>query len=324
MTRVVLAVLLGASALVQQPTFRTPEQPTFRTATELVRIDALVERDGTPVLGLAADDFEVLDDGKPQRVMSLRQMGPVAVGVALDTSGSMTGDRFARAGDATLVLLRQLHPDESSVVVGFSNLVTRLIPAGTPVADWPRLLGAAKSGGSTGLTDGMYAAVLACDTGPGSKLLVLLTDGRNYGSWLSARSAIDAARRHEVVIYPVGVGVDDGLVVPFIGTPMIPADRGTTTTHGGQPPKMREETGGDGMKLLKVIATATGGRAIKADWKSDLTGTFRQILEEYRQRYIIAFSPEGVPKGDGWHTLEVRLKHGPKANIHARAGYWTR
>jgi uncharacterized protein with von Willebrand factor type A (vWA) domain len=63
-------------------------------------------------------------------------MGPVAVGVALDTSGSMSGDRFARASAATLVLLQQLHADESPVVVGFSNLVTRLIPVGTSVAGW--------------------------------------------------------------------------------------------------------------------------------------------------------------------------------------------
>jgi Ca-activated chloride channel family protein len=285
MTRVALALLLGAAAVAQQP--------TFRTTTELVRIDALVERDGTPVPGLTADDFEVLDDGKPQRVTSLRQMGPVAVGVALDTSGSMSGERFARASAATLVLLQQLHADESSVVLGFSNQVTRLIPAGSPVADWPRLLGATTSGGSTGLADGTYAAVLACDTGPGSKLLVLLTDGRNYGSWLSARSAIDAARRHEVVIYPVGVDVD-------------------------------EVFGGDGLRLLRLIANATGGRAITADRTTDLTATFRQILEEYRQRYIIAFSPEGVPTGDGWHTLDVRLQGGAKATVHARAGYWAR
>jgi Ca-activated chloride channel family protein len=317
MTRVALALLLGAWALAQQP--------TFRTTTELVRIDALVERDGTPVLGLTGDDFEVLDNGKPQRVTSLRQMGPVAVGVALDTSGSMTGDRFARASEATLVLLRQLHADETSVVVGFSNLVSRLIPAGTPVADWPRLLGAAAPGGSTGLNDGTYAAVLACDTGPGAKLLVLLTDGRNYGSWLSARSAIDAARRHEVVIYPVGVGVDDE---PAAGSSKVmrlsrPSDLGTTE-HGGAPVQMKEGSTGDGLRLLRAIANATGGRAIKADWTSDLTATFRKILEEYRQRYIIAFSPEGVSKGDGWHTLEVRLKPGVKANVHARAGYWTR
>jgi Ca-activated chloride channel family protein len=323
MTRAAFALLLGASVVAQQPTFRTPEQPTFRSTTELVRIDALVERDGRPIVGLTAEDFEVLDDGKPQRVMTLRQMGPVAVGVALDTSGSMTGDRFARASEATLVLLQQLHADESSVVVGFSNLVTRLIPAGTPVANWPRLLGAAKSGGSTGLADGTYAAVLACDTGPGSKLLVLLTDGRNYGSWLSARSAIDAARRHEVVIYPVGVGVDDELVASSARGSRMPADLGSTE-HGGVPLQMREVTGGDGLRLLKVIANATGGRAIKADWTTDLTATFRQILEEYRQRYIIAFSPEGVPKGDGWHTLEVRLKRGGTANVHARAGYWAR
>jgi Ca-activated chloride channel homolog len=319
MMRTVLALLLCASAMAQQP---APAQPTFRTTTELVRIDALVERDGTPVPGLTADDFEVLDNGKPQRVMSLRQMGPVAVGVALDTSGSMTGDRFARASDATLVLLQQLHTDESSVVLGFSNLVTRLIPAGTPAADWRRLLGRARPGGSTGLADGTYAAVLACDTGPGSKLLVLLTDGRNYGSWLSARSAIDAARRHEVVIYPVGVGMDDQ-DTPQRATRYRTRDQGTTE-HGATPMQMREGSTGDGLRLLRAIATATGGRAIKADWTSDLTATFRKIIEEYRQRYIIAFSPEGAPRGNGWHTLDVRLKRGGKANIHARAGYWSK
>jgi hypothetical protein len=48
------------------------------------------------------------------------------------------------------------------------------------------------------------------------------------------------------------------------------------------------------------------------------------ILEEYRQRYVLTFTPEGVGLKDGWHELDVRLRRGPRAAIHARRGYWAR
>ncbi len=317
MTRLALAFLFALPLVAQQP--------TFRAATEMVRIDTLVERDGKPVTNLTADDFTVLDNGAPQRIVTIKQMEAVAVGVALDTSGSMEGDRFARAQAATLALLGQLRPDESSVVIGFADLTARLIPAGTPAADRERLLGSVVSAGSTALADGAYAAVIACDTGPGSKLLVVLTDGRNNSGWLGGRDVIDAARRHEVVIYPVGVGVDTS-GMKFTPRPVLDPrlQSGTETRAYNEAASARlAVTGGDAMKFLDVVARQTGGRAIRADWTDDLSVTFRAILQEFRQRYIIAFAPEGVGKGDGWHTLEVRLRKSVKGEVHSRAGYWS-
>ncbi len=318
MTRLLLAVLFALPVIVQQ-------QPTFRAATEMVRIDTLVERDGKPVTGLTADDFTVLDNGAPQRIVTIKQMEAVAVGVALDTSGSMEGDRFARAQAATLALLGQLRPDESSVVIGFADLTARLIPAGTPPADRERLLNSVVSAGSTALGDGAYAAVIACDTGPGSKLLVVLTDGRNNSGWLGGRDVIDAARRHEVVIYPVGVGVDTS-GMKFTPRPVLDPrlQSGTETRAYNEAAAARVAVaGGDALKFLEVVARQTGGRAIRADWTDDLSVTFRAILQEFRQRYIIAFAPEGVGRGDGWHTLEVRLRKTVKGEVHSRAGYWS-
>jgi VWFA-related protein len=317
MTRLVLAFLFALPVIAQQP--------TFRAATEMVRIDTLVERDGKPVTGLTADDFTVLDNGTPQRIVTIKQMEAVAVGVALDTSGSMEGDRFARAQAATLALLGQLHPDESSVVIGFADLTARLIPAGTPAADRERLLNSVVSAGSTALADGAYAAVIACDTGPGSKLLVVLTDGRNNSGWLGGRDVIDAARRHEVVIYPVGVGVDTS-GMKFTPRPVLDPrlQSGTETRAYNEAAAARVAVaGGDALKFLEVVARQTGGRAIRADWTDDLSVTFRAILREFRQRYIIAFTPEGVGKGDGWHTLDVRLRKSVKGEVHSRAGYWS-
>jgi hypothetical protein len=48
---------------------------------------------------------------------------------------------------------------------------------------------------------------------------------------------------------------------------------------------------------------------------------FRSILLEFRQRYVLAFRPEGVGRGDGWHRLEVRLRRGG-GQIRVRPAYW--
>ena len=45
--------------------------PTFRSAVELIAVDVnVVDRNGQPVAGLAAEQFEVSVDGKPRRVAS--------------------------------------------------------------------------------------------------------------------------------------------------------------------------------------------------------------------------------------------------------------
>src|SRR5262249_30251871 len=159
--------------------------------------------------------------------------------------------------------------------------------------------------------DGAYAAVLAGDTGTGSKLLVLLSDGRNNASWLSARDVIDAARRHEVVIYPVGVSLENSDA----------AKRTLLRTRPGDFGDAHALLTRDTERLRRLIAERTGGRLIRADWTDQLDVVFRAIMEEFRQRYLIGFTPEGVAKGDGWHTLEVKLASGRKGDVHARAGY---
>jgi VWFA-related protein len=310
MTRLLLTLALVAGLC------GTGQQPVFRTGTDLVRIDALVERDGKPVGGLTGDDFAVFDNGVRQRVVSVRQNEKVSLAIALDSSGSMRGPRIAKVQGATLALLGQLRDDEPLVVVGFSEQVGRLVATKTTLADARAMLDEIDPRGSTALFDGAYAAVLAGDTGTGSKLLVLLSDGRNNSSWLSARAVIDAARRHEVVIYPVGVGLDDRDAAKR-------ALASASARYGGGWIDHASLTH-DAAKLLHLVAERTGGRLIKADWTDQLDVVFRAILEEFRQRYLIGFTPEGVPKGDGWHTLEVKLARGKKGEVHARAGYWSK
>ena len=276
------------------------QQPTFRARTELVRIDALVTDDGAPVTGLTASDFEVRDNGIRQRVTAAGTVEAVQLGVVLDVSGSMTGNRLEIARAATSNLLDQLTRGDRFAIVAFADQIARVTKPGASVADATTALDTIRAGGGTALVDGLYAGILQSDQGPGPKLLVLMTDGRNNSSWLSGTAVIDTARRHETVIYPVAVAA--GRVGTTVVTPLGRSDN-------------------DHLALLQVIAEQTGGRQIDAQWNDTLGAVFQQILREYRQRYIVTFTPEGVGTGDGWHTLAVKVKR-RGATVRARSQYW--
>ena len=294
MTRfLLLATILAGAAGTQV------QQPVFRARIELVRVDVLVTGDGAPVTGLAATDFEVRDNGVRQRVTAAGAVEAVQLGVVLDISGSMTGERLAIARKATTDLLGHLTRDDRFAIVAFGDQVARIIEPGASVADAAAGLDRMRAGGSTALLDGTYAGILEADGGPGPKLLLVMTDGRNNASWLQASAVIDTARRHETVIYPVAVDID---------------------AQWGRGVSPRRRTS-DAAALLEVMADETGGRYVKAEWDRSLGDTFQQILREYRQRYILTFTPEGVKTGDGWHALEVKVKRGG-ALVRARTRYW--
>jgi len=71
--------------------------------------------------------------------------------------------------------------------------------------------------------------------------------------------------------------------------------------------------------FLRDLTSQTGGTVFEVDSTTDLSSKFVDILREFRQRYLVGYSPRGVSK-EGWHRLEVRVK-GRKATIKARLGY---
>jgi VWFA-related protein len=274
-------------------------QPTFRARTELVRLDVLVTDDGVPVAGLTAGDFEVRDNGVRQRLAAAAAVESVQLVVVLDVSGSMTGERIALARAATRELLAQLEPADSAALVAFGDQVGLLAGRGTTAARAAGALELVEPAGGTALVDGLYAGILEAGAEPGPRLVLAMTDGRNNSSWLKTADVVDVARRWEAVIYPVAVGADRQWV-------------------RGVAPDLRTS---DSLALLRVIAEDTGGRAIEASWNAGLGAVFRRILAEYRQRYILSFTPEGVSTGDGWHRLEVKVKR-RGTRIRARTSYW--
>ena len=260
------------------------ESQTFTSRIEAVRVDVLVTQQGRPLQGLSPADFDVFDNGVRQRIdhASFEQI-PLNVVLALDMSASLQGLRLGHLQTAGRTVLDGLKPGDRAALVTFSHVVT---PTLGLTADLDRVRAAldqSQGEGLTSLIDAVHAGMLMGESDAGRSLMIVFSDGVDTSSWLSAESVLEASRRGDVVVYSVEIGERKA---------SFPRD----------------------------LSESTGGRVFAVESTKDLSATFARILEEFRMRYLISYSPEGVAPG-GWHQLEVRVRTRGAA-VKARPGYF--
>ncbi len=258
--------------------------PTFSSRVEAVRVDVLVTDGGKPVRGLRAADFEVLDNGVRQTVdfVSAEQL-PLNVVFTFDLSGSIVGERLANLREASHAVLDGLKADDQAALVTFNSAVL----VGPGLTRDVRLVKAAidraEPTGNTSLVDASFAGLMLAEADVGRGLVIVFSDGVDTASWLGPKAALDVAKRSDAVVYAVSAGLNS-----------------------------RAEFLGD-------LTDQTGGRLFTIESTRDLSGVFLEVLDEFRQRYLLSYSPAGVSPG-GWHPLTVRVK-GRNATVRARPGY---
>jgi VWFA-related protein len=259
-------------------------QVTFSAKTEAVRVDALVTENGRPLLGLKPTDFELLDNGVPQQIelVSFEQI-PLNVVLTLDMSSSVAGARLDHLRVASRALLDALKKDEQAALLTFSHVVTLRSELTTDVARVRAGIEAAEPSGGTGLVDASFASILLGESDVGRSLVLVFSDGLDTASWLAPGAVLDVARRSDAVVYGITAG------------------------------RLRR---GD---FLRDLSELTGGGLYEVESTADLGPIFVGVLEEFRQRYLLSYSPAGVSK-DGWHRLDVRVKR-RGATVKARPGY---
>jgi len=260
------------------------ETPTFSTGVEAIRLDLLVTNRDRVVLGLEAADFEVRDNAILQDVeLVSSEKLPLNVILALDTSGTMAGDNLDHLRSAGQALLARLEPGDLAGLVTFSDDVTLREGLTRDVDRLGRALAVVEARGGTAVIDGSYAAMMLGETEIGRDLLIVFSDGVDTSSWLTESQVLDAARRSDVVIYGVSVG-------------------GTVESE-----------------FLGKLTQITGGSLFEVKSTRDLSATFVDIFNEFRNRYLLSYSPQGV-SSEGWHRLEVKVK-GRRGVARVRAGY---
>jgi VWFA-related protein len=289
MTRAFLipcGVVLLSSGLVGQ---QNPP-PVFRGHVEKVRVDALVTDHNRPVSGLVADDFEVKDNGVVVRDLEISTTaGSVSVAVALDLSGSVEQQGLQDLTRACQALVDALDPDDTAWLVTFSNQFA--LKAG-PVKDPDvvrRALASIRAGGGTSMWDAVFGSLSLVSGQAGRSLVILLSDGMDTTSWLSEKRAMEILKRADVTLNAI------------------------------RPPDVPY-----GFIELEAAAKLTGGDVRDAEKGAKLQEQFVRMLNEFRLGYVLTYSPPaaGIERRDGWHKIEVKLKH-KNGDVRTRAGYYT-
>jgi VWFA-related protein len=292
-----VALVPMLAGLPAAPSSQAPAKPLeFRTRVAAVFVDAFVTRGGRPLPDLQASNFELRDNGVPQRVELLSgESRPLCATMVFDTSSSVAGERLAALRAAAGALLDALRPADEAALVGFDEDVTWLAAPTPDRAAVRRAIDGLRPGGWTAVFDALYAALLL-SAGARPQVVVLFTDGEDNASWLGGADLKLVAERSPATLH----------VVAWRPPPA-----------PGRVPRLAESAQD---RALREIAEASGGRYWRADSPSRLRQAFSAIADAMGHRYVLRYEPSNVTR-TGWHRIDARLR-GVRGELRVRRGYW--
>jgi Ca-activated chloride channel family protein len=275
-------------------------QPVFRDNVNLVHIVATVKNQaGQLVGGLKKEDFEIADNGVRQEVAVFERQTeqPVSVALLIDTSGT-TGKDLKYETDAASRFLRALltegSPQDAVQLYSVNADVRVLCDFTHSYASLIQPFRLLRSEGATALFQSIAWASQALEKREGRKVILLVTDGDDTYSRISAPQALETAQLADAIIYSV-------VVVPISN----PAGRMIGGEHA-----------------LIYMAEGTGGRVFMPTLGPEMDKAFADIVSELRTQYMLGFYPHNVPlTKERFHKLQVKLAR-PELQVSSRNGYY--
>jgi Ca-activated chloride channel homolog len=297
-----LASLVTVPSVVLAQNPATPAQPTFRSGVDLVTVTATVrDRKGRLVTGLEAGDFEVLDHGQARKIVDFRaEPSPVSLAILFDISGSMRiADRMLAGKFAAHHVLSWLEQgrDEAALFT-FDSRLHEVAPFTVDTRTLQGALGEVDPFGATSLHDAIAEAAKRVATRTGRRrAVVVITDGIDNGSGYTPAQVSGIASAIDVPVYILAT--------------VLPIDH---VGRQGALPRAEVESS-DG--TIENLAQWTGGAFFYVSTPSDTSHASRQVLDELRMHYVLAFEPAGTR---GWRPLEIRTRNKDHV-VRARSGY---
>ena len=307
-----LLVLGGAGvALAQEP---------IRVKVNLVNV-AFSARDerGALVDNLTKDDVEVFEDAVPQKIAFFAKSVdvPLTLGVIIDASGSQDHFTKQHKQDLEVFLKEVLGPKDRVFLVCFGNhlrLAQDFTNAGAEVLEgleayehrdkdkkkrkeFAELGPKEERDLGTAFYDSIYYSVkerLAKENG--RRALLLFSDGEDNSSSHDMMTAIEEAQAENVQVFAI---------------------RYTEKEHGQLTARNKY-----GIRVMGRIARETGGAHIDAE-TTDPHTYFRQIAEELRSSYELAYYPTNEVKDETFRKIVIKLKR-DGLKVQAKTGYFAR
>jgi VWFA-related protein len=272
----------------------------------LVNVYASVRDDrGRPVLDLGRDDFSVTEDGVPQTLTHFSSArAPITIAILIDSSASMRlQGRIEMARKGAEEFVDEVEPEDRLLVLSFDDT---LHGNATPMTDRKTIherIQAITPGGGTALYDSLYAVAGMLQTVEGRRAMVLLSDGRDQalvenepGSLRLFEEALERAHRVEMSIYAIGLGghLDKELDL-------------------AQSRSLKE--------ILETLARQTGGKAWFPARVSELGDVYRQIADDLKRQYTLAYASTNTRRDGRWRALRITVDR-PGLTVQARQGYY--
>jgi VWFA-related protein len=295
--------LLVGLAVISAQTGGAGNVATFRSGVDLVTMNAVVrDRRGRIVPDLKQADFELIDGGVPRSITGFRaEQAPVSLALLVDASGSMqVASKIEDARRAARLLAAWLHDGSDEVGLFSFDSGLRQIEPFAPYrgdASLERSLGGIAPFGMTSLHDAIAATARDLAARPNAhRAVIVFTDGVDNDSHLTAPEVSGIASAIDVPVYIIAV--------------VSPLDHqgAATAVMSARPVPV-----GD----LADLAHWTGGEFYVSSAPADTSLATRQIVEELRHQYLIAFERGSLP---GWHPLELRTRR-RQLVVRARSGY---
>ena len=341
---VALVAALVMTASGQEPQDRQVFR--FRTGVELINVTATVtDANGRFVSGLQKENFQLFEDGQEQTITHFNaERVPVSLGLVVDTSGSMEGEKWVSARQALNRFLFQLLDRDDEVFLYRFDNQPELIEGWT--TDRERIatgLARIRPRGATSLYDAVAAAVPLAQTGRHrKKAIVIISDGNDTNSRATIREVKSMIRSTEVLAYAIGIDTQ-GTTTPW-GTqpgpsyppPRIPVPlpfpfpgRGGARTQPPRypPPGVPQGSSTSRGRLddrvnvaaLRDITDESGGRTEIVRYARDIDPATTGVADELSKQYYLGYSSQARKDGQ-WHTIRVELRDG-RHLVRARKGY---
>lgn len=272
----------------------------FRSSVDLVHLGVVVtDKQGMPVLGLTRDDFEIIEDGKPQTLRLFaggdpRSAPPVHLAFMIDNSGSMAND----IKDVRTAAIKFLNQVENILDITLVDFDTEVRLARFNVDDFPRMIErirGRKPDGYTALYDAIGVYLDGASSQAGDKILVLYTDGGDTRSSMPQSELINLLKASDVTIYAMGY-----------------------LQHQGSG-RLEQQN------VLSRIAATSAGLAFFPTSMKDLDKMYEQILAQISGRYSMGYVSSNTKFDGTWRNVKVRLANKPEfkdLKVRTRSGYF--
>ncbi|MCU1269102.1 MAG: von Willebrand factor, type [Acidobacteriaceae bacterium] len=311
-----LVALLAASVCHAQTSSSVPKPPWARSSApassadngsdikvdvKLVNIFVTVtDEHGSPVGNLNKDNFQIFEDGHPQKISVFGKESelPLSIVLDIDTSLSTRKDLPLELASARRFAHAIIRPVDALSLYDFSEVVSQDVPFTADLKTIDHGIDRVHTGAATALYDAVFLGAQALETRQGRKVLVVITDGGDTVSQVNYHGALRAAQQAEAIVYSI-------IDVP------IEASAG-------------RDTGGE--HALIQLSEDTGGKYYYASSITQLDQAFRAISDELRTQYLLAYYPSQRLADSDFRRLEVKLTGVPEASDYKarhRTGYYT-